>query len=122
MQSTLFMGYYKNLDIWSLSLEIVKLTYQLVESFPKSELFSLTDQMKRSSISIGSNIAEWSGRWSKADNLRFLFIAQGSATELEAQIEMAKTLWFISEWSSKIIEEQLLILQKMLTRYIQSKK
>jgi four helix bundle protein len=116
------MSYYKDLKIWKYSLEVVRLTYLLVEIFPKSELFSLTDQMKRASISIWSNIAEWSGRGSIADNLRFLYMSQWSATELEAQIEISKTLGFVSTIQTKELDETLLVLQKMLTKYIQSKK
>jgi len=52
------MGYYKDLEIWKLSVKIAKEVYKMVETFPKTELYSLVDQMKRASVSIVSNIAE----------------------------------------------------------------
>lgn len=52
------MGYYKELDVWKMAVKVTKDTYKLVENFPKTELYSLVDQMKRASVSVVSNIAE----------------------------------------------------------------
>lgn len=52
------MGYYKELEVWKMSVKIAKDVYKIVENFPKTELYSLVDQMKRASVSIVSNIAE----------------------------------------------------------------
>ena len=83
---------YKDLIVWQKSVELVVLIYQLTEHFPKSELFGLTDQMRRCGVSIPSNIAEGSKRGTQKDFLHFLRIAYGSASELETQIEIARRL------------------------------
>lgn len=83
---------FKDLEAWRVSFELAKEIYQLTSLFPKNEQFGLVDQMKRSSVSIPSNIAEGYGRWSKLDYSRFCRIAYGSAAELETQILLAKEL------------------------------
>lgn len=116
------MGYYKELDIWKIAIMITKNVYKLVEKFPATELYSLVDQMKRASVSIVSNIAEWSGRSSKADNIRFLYMTQGSCVELEAQVLLSEQLGFTNHEDIKEILDELSSLQKMLYKFIQSKK
>ena len=71
--------------------------YKITKQFPKEELYALTSQMKRSAVSIPSNIAEGAGRKGKAEYCRFLYIALGSASELETQIEIACRLNFLSD-------------------------
>lgn len=105
-----------------MAVKVTKDTYKLVENFPKTELYSLVDQMKRASVSVVSNIAEWSGRSSIPDNIRFLYMAQGSCVELEAQIILAEGLWFVKSEQIEQILSEITILQKMLYNFIQSKK
>lgn len=71
------MTTYKTLDAWKLAMKIVKEIYTLTKQFPKDELFGLTSQMKRASVSIPSNIAEGIGRKYKKDTLQFLHVARG---------------------------------------------
>lgn len=85
---------YKDLIVWQKSMDLVVEIYKLTESFPKSEIYGLTLQMKRCAISIPSNIAEGRRRGSKKDYRHFLIIAYGSGAELETQIEIAKRLRF----------------------------
>lgn len=80
------MKNFKELLIWQRSHQLVLEIYIITKSFPKDELFGLTSQMRRSSASIPTNIAEGCGRNSDAEMNRFLIIAQGSAAELEYQI------------------------------------
>ncbi len=89
-------------------------------AFPKTEVFWLTDQIKRASISIPSNIAEWSARWTEKEQVHFLYIARGSASEVDTQLLIAKNLWFLSEEKYIEISEKLTIIGKMLTKLIQS--
>ena len=77
---------HKDLRIWQKGMAITDLIYTITDKFPKTELFSLTDQMRRASISIPSNIAEGFSRKSKKEYLHFLNIALGSCSELETQI------------------------------------
>lgn len=100
----------------------MKKIYTITESFPKTEIYSLVDQMKRASISIGSNIAEWSGRGSVADNLRFLYIAKGSCTELEAQLYMSIELWYVDKTHGEEVIDQVNHLLRMITAFMNKKK
>lgn len=85
---------YKSLIVWQRSVELALATYELTEKFSKSEIYGLTSQMRRASISIPSNIAEGSRRRGNKDFSHFLVIAQGSGSELETQIEIAKQISF----------------------------
>lgn len=115
------MKNFKTLKIWQNGINLVTEIYQKTNSFPKEEIYGLTGQIKRSAISIPSNIAEGSGRGSNKDFNRFLDIALGSSFELETQLIIAKELNFIdqvdfSKLSQQIDEEQKMIigLQKSL--------
>jgi len=92
---------FKDLLIWQKCIEIVKETYFLLASFPKEEIYGLQSQMKRSAISISSNIAEGWGRNYTQNYIRFLKISRGSLLELETQFIIAKELNFISEKNYK---------------------
>jgi four helix bundle protein len=83
---------HKDLLVWQKSIELCKLIYLLTDNFPKEEVYGLTSQMRRSSVSIPSNIAEGRSRGTRKDFVQFLRIALGSASELETQIEIAKLL------------------------------
>jgi len=83
---------YKELIIWQKSIKLVTAIYELTENFPKEEIFGLTSQIRRSSVSIPSNIAEGRYRGTRADYLHFLRMAYGSGAELETQIEISKRL------------------------------
>lgn len=86
---------FRSLNVWEKSHTLTLNIYQITSQFPKEELYGLTSQIRRSSISIPSNIAEGCGQSSEAQFLRFLNIAFGSASELEYQILLAKDLKFL---------------------------
>ena len=88
---------HKDLIVWQKSMDLVVLIYGMTESFPKSELYGLTSQMRRAVISIPSNIAEGRRRGSKNQYSQFVNIAYASGAELETQIEIAKRLKFTIE-------------------------
>lgn len=77
---------YQELQVWQRAMEVAKLTYLLVKKLPREELFSLSDQMRRSAVSIPSNIAEGQARNSEKEFIHFLNIANGSKAELQTQI------------------------------------
>ncbi len=81
---------YKDLIVWQKSMDLVDAIYSLTRSFPKEELFCLVSQMRRSAISIPSNIAEGKNRGTKKDYRHFLLMAFGSGAELETQILVSK--------------------------------
>lgn len=88
---------YKDLLIWQKGIKIVKLIYLLTNTFPKEELYALTNQLKRASVSIPSNISEGFGRNTDKSFGHFLDISRGSLYELETQLIIAKELGFITE-------------------------
>lgn len=114
--------YYKNLIVWQKSIEIVKVIYKITSNFPQNQLYSLTNQIQRSAVSIPSNIAEWSARNSIKEFIQFLYIAKWSAAELETQIIISKELWFIDSKTSEKLENDILEILKMLSSLIENKK
>ena len=91
---------YKDLIIWQKGMDLAEIVYQITGTFPKAELYSLTDQMRRAAVSVVSNIAEGKGRESRLEFLHFLAIAQGSVTELETQILLSIRLKYLSKDSA----------------------
>jgi four helix bundle protein len=79
----------ERLNVWKKAVDLAVDVYQVTLHFPKSELYGLTSQLRRSSVSIASNLAEGSGRGSDGELARFLAIAKGSATELHTQLLIA---------------------------------
>jgi four helix bundle protein len=90
MQETIHS--YKDLIVWQKSIELVVNIYELTEQFPKEEIYGLTSQIRRASVSISSNIAEGRHRGTRADYLHFLRMSYGSGAELETQLEISKKL------------------------------
>jgi four helix bundle protein len=85
------------LRIWQKGIEVVKDIYILTKKFPKEELYGLTSQMRRSAVSIPSNIAEEFRRYHNKEYKQFLYIALGSCAELETQLIIANELDYIKE-------------------------
>ncbi len=88
---------FRDLRVWQLGKEIVKDIYELTRTFPKEEIYGLISQMKRSVVSIPSNISEGFNRFHNKEYNQFLYIALGSCAELETQIEIAHDLEYIDE-------------------------
>jgi len=109
---------FRDLDIWKKGKEVVKDIYQIVRKFPKSELYSLTNQMQRASLSIPTNIAEGFNRFHNKEYKQFLYIALGSCAELETQVEIATELKYISEENKKSILEKINHESRMITNLI----
>ena len=83
------MRNYQTLDVWKSAMELVKNVYLFTKNYPKEELYALSSQTKRASVSIPSNIAEGMGRQYKKDTIHFLHIARGSIYELETVLNIA---------------------------------
>ena len=121
MENKIEINSYKDLIVWQRSMDLVVEIYELTNNFPKSEIYGLTSQMRRCSVSISSNIAEGKGRGkgSKKDYRHFLIIAYGSGTELETQIEIAKRLQFNKDLGfvkvDSLLNEVMRMLNKMLS-------
>jgi four helix bundle protein len=88
---------HKDLDVWNKAIDLAEQLYLLTGRFPKEEQFGLTSQLRRAAVSIASNIAEGAARNSNKEFLQFLYIALGSAAEIETQLLLAKRLKFLKE-------------------------
>ena len=93
--------HYEELLVWQKAMDLVDLTYSFTRTFLQNELYGLTSQLKRSVVSIPSNIAEGAARETTKDFLRFLTIAQGSLAEAKTQAQIALRKKFISETEFK---------------------
>lgn len=105
---------FKKLKVWQKSIQLVKQIYNATSEFPKDEVFGITNQIRRSSVSIASNIAEGAGRGTKKEFIHFLYIAIGSTYELETQVLITREIKMLSE--ERFSELHLMIdeIQKMI--------
>lgn len=85
---------YRDLQVWQSSIDLAERIYRLTANFPASELYGLSSQMRRASVSVASNIAEGWGRRSRKDCQRFVQMALGSNDELQTQLVIAERLGF----------------------------
>ncbi|MGB5794130.1 four helix bundle protein [Poseidonibacter sp.] len=111
---------YKDLIVWQKSIDFVESVYKLVKLLPKEETYALSDQIRRASVSIPSNIAEGFGRNSTKEYIHFLYISLGSASEVETQIIIGNRIGYFRDidiYISKINE-----IKKMLNALISSLK
>lgn len=113
---------FKDLKVWEYSMNLAKKVYNATDKFPNEERFGITDQIRRSAVSIPSNIAEGFGRGFSHDRIRFLFIARGSCCELETQIMLAYKLSYLKESEQKQLLDETLEITKMINGLIQSTK
>lgn len=111
------MRNFKNLEIWRRSMTLVKTVYSITNAFPKSEDYGLTAQIRRSGVSIPSNIAEGCGKRTTIDLARFLDIALGSSFELETQLIIAGSLGYGNSDELREVIEELNQIQKMINTY-----
>jgi four helix bundle protein len=88
---------YKDLEVWKVAMDLVTDIYRLTGSFPSYELYGLSSQMRRCAVSIPSNIAEGAGRRNTKEFIQFLYVSNGSLSELETQIEIAFRLKYLKE-------------------------
>jgi len=116
------MANFKELLVWQKSINFVTEIYELTNDFPKNEMYGLTSQIRRASISIPSNIAEGNSRRSVADYLQFLKIARGSCAEVETQLIIAQNLKFLNEEHYLKLNQDIIEISKMLNGLINSLK
>ena len=88
---------FERLEVWKKSIEFADLVYRVTRAFPEDERFGLTSQMRRAAVSVSSNIAEGSARFSKADFGRFIEIASGSVFEVVSQSFICRHQGFLPE-------------------------
>ena len=113
---------YTDLDVWKESRNLVKHVYLITQTFPKEEIYGLSNQIKRAAISIPSNIAEGCGRNHVKDAMQFFYISRGSIFELETQLYLAFDLKFISEDELNSMLEKIKTCKKLINGFINYNK
>jgi four helix bundle protein len=113
--------YYKNLRVWQKAMTLVVYVYNITKDFPKHEQYGLISQMRRSAVSIPSNIAEGHSRVSDKELVRFLDIAKGSIYELDTQIEISRQLNYLDAKAFTCIDNLLDETSRMLSGLRKSK-
>lgn len=108
----------RNLRVAVAAEDLAEAVYTFTRAFPSAERFGLTAQMRRAAVSIGSNIFEGCGRQSNKSLVAFLYIAQGSASELEFQLGLARRLGMGAEIAGADVESKLDHVRRMLSRLI----
>lgn len=116
------MKTYRDLIVWQESMHFVTKVYQISKTFPKEEIYGLTSQMRRSAVSIPSNIAEGYGRKSTDDYLRFLQIAISSLYEIQTQLEISLNLKYLSTNKYEKVFELSREIERMLSSLIRKIK
>ena len=112
------MNNYKELKIWQKSIDVAVKVYEITKDFPREELYGLTSQIRRSAISIPSNISEGYGKDGNKDYLKFLNIGISSLFEMQTQLEIAYNLKYITEIQFNKINEESKEIERMLSSFI----
>lgn len=114
----LAMRNFRNLEIWQLGMEIVKLTYEQIKKLPKTEDYGLKSQMQRSAVSMPSNIAEGCSRRSNKEVVHYFEIAIGSSFELETQLIVCQMIGYLKQSDIDEILPKLDTFQKKTNSYM----
>ncbi len=110
---------HEKLEAWSKAVDFVVEVYKITDAFPKEERFGLTSQIRRAAVSVSANIAEGAGRQSGKEFAHFLSNAQGSASELETELIIARRLGYIDENSFSELRNNLERVGRLITGLIQ---
>lgn len=110
---------YKDLIVWQKAMLLTIEIYRLTASLPRAELYGLSSQMRRCAVSIPSNIAEGFQRGHRPEQAQFMQVAYGSSAELETQLELCKTLGYLTPEHTQAAEELLQEVGRMLNTIIQ---
>lgn len=111
---------YQDLEVWQSAISLAELTSKTTSDFPKSEMYGLTSQMRRSSVSIAANIAEGYGRETTPAFIQFLRIAQGSVKEFETHLIIAQRVGHLTSDSAEPMQTLCASISRMLRGLIRS--
>lgn len=111
---------FEQLVVWQRGHELVLSIYNVTKKFPREEIFSLTDQLRRAASSVTANIAEGFGKISTRDKLHFYNISQGSLSETLNHLILARDLDYITEEESRLLNDKARLVSIMLNRYCQA--
>lgn len=113
---------FTDLKVWREAHKLVLMIYKVTEKFPKSKIYGLTNQIRRSAVSIASNIAEGFARNTLKDKIRFYYMSKGSNSELQCQLLISRNLKFITKKEFSKIADQSVLVSKYLTASIKKLK
>lgn len=113
---------FTDLDVWKEGYKLVILVYKETDSFPQKEVFALTNQMRRCVVSITSNIAEGFSRQTFKEKVQFYCIAQGSLTELQNQLLIARDVGFLTKEKFKELADQSVVVHRIMSGLIKKSK
>lgn len=113
---------FKDLEAWKQAHSLVLMVYMATSKFPKYELYSLADQIRRAVVSVSSNIAEGFSRNTKKEKVHFYNISQGSLVEVQNQIQIALDLNYIDKTIFNTVESQTITVQKLINGLIKSSR
>jgi four helix bundle protein len=116
------VGDYQELMVWRKAMDLAEEVYSQTRGFPKEEVYGLTAQIRRSAISIPSNLAEGAARAGEKEFLQFAHIARGSASELETQLLLAERIGFLPNPKSQELLSKLTSIKQLINGLIRSLK
>jgi len=111
---------YRDLHVWQKGLELAKQLYQITKHFPQDERFGLVSQVRRTAVSVVSNIAEGQARRTTKEFVQFLYVCRGSLAELDTQLILSSQLNYLTEKQYEDLSNMIDGLQRMLFRLIES--
>lgn len=111
---------HRHLDVWKQAIDFAEVIYNLTEQYPSAELYGLVSQMRRAVVSISANIAEGAARRYKKEFIQFVYIARGSTSELDTLLELSKRTQMIEADRITQVQQQNIILARMLTALAKS--
>ena len=113
---------HKDLDVWRAAIDMARDIYELTKAYPKEEQYGIISQMRRSAVSIASNIAEGAARQGTKEFVQFLYVAVGSANELDTQLEISKVAKLVDAVRLDAFQTQVTRVTMMLRGLIRSLK
>lgn len=113
---------FTDLNVWKEGHKLVLMIYKITKNFPKEEIYSIVDQMRRAAASITANIAEGFGRQTYKEKVQFYYVAKGSLSELKNFILIAKDVGYLSDENFKLLVEQANVVDQILQGFIKKTK
>jgi four helix bundle protein len=111
---------YKDLIVWQKAMDLVSDAYRVTANFPREEIYGLTNQLRRSAVSVPSNIAEGQGRATKGEFIQFLCHSRGSLLELETQVLIASSLGYLDSRQQELLQTSITEVARILNGLLSS--
>lgn len=111
---------HKDLEAWKLAMDLAEDVYLITKEFPRQEMFGLVGQMRRSAVSIASNVAEGAARQSSPEFIRFLYMSTGAASELDTQIEISGRVGLLASKEASELQSRVDRISKLFFGLIRS--